>query len=163
MARTLVAYYTLTGNTKKVAEAIYDTLPGDKTIASMAEADDNLEAYGLIVAGFPVQYHSVPYGAELFLRKIPAGMKTALYCTHASFTGSILSRQAVEYAAVLVSRTRLVGTFSCRGKVSMQALEAMSKEPINESWVEMAASAATHPDAHDLAEAAAFAHWIHSF
>ena len=159
MAKTLVAYFTRTGNTRLVAEAIFEVLPADKDIKPMAEAGD-LAPYGLIFAGFPVQTHSVPFPAETFLKSLPAGKKVALFSTHGSVTGSRLSREALEYASTLVGQAKLVGTFSCRGKVSLQALAELMKSPEHEAWADMAASAATHPDAHDLEDARAFARWI---
>lgn len=156
MARTLVTYYTRTGNTKLVAEAIYEAIRGEKEIRPMAEAGD-LSPYGLVFAGFPVYSHSVPYAAEVFLKGIPPGKKVALFSTFGSVTGSRLSREALEHASVLVAGAKLLGTYSCRGKVSMQALEVLMKSPEHEAWADMAASAATHPDAHDLGEARAFA------
>lgn len=159
MAKTLVTYFSLTGNTKLVAEAIYDALPGDKTIRPIAEAGD-LAPYSLLVVGFPVQAHSVPYPVEVFLKTIPEGKKVALFSTHGSVTGSRLSREALEYASVLLAKAKLIGTFSCRGKVSMKALEILMQSPEHEAWADMAASAATHPDASDLEDARAFARWI---
>ena len=156
MAKTLVTYFSRTGNTKLVAEAIYEALGGEKEIRPMAEAGD-LSPYGLLFVGFPVHAHSVPYHAEVFLKRLPPGKKIALFSTHGSVTGSRLSIEALEYASVLVSGARLLGTFSCRGKVSMQALEILMRSPEHEAWADMAASAATHPDAHDLEEAKAFA------
>jgi flavodoxin len=159
MAKTLVTYFSRTGNTKLVAEAIWDALPGDKTIKPMAEAGD-LAPYQLIFAGFPVQTHSVPYPVEIFLKAIPEGKKVALFSTHGSVAGSHLSREALEYASVLVARAQIIGTFSCRGKVSMKALEVLLQSPEHEAWADMAASAATHPDESDLEDARAFARWI---
>ena len=159
MSKTLVTYFSRTGNTKLVAEAIFDETQGDKTLKPMADIDD-LTPYQVIFAGFPVQTHSVPYQTEVFLKKIPEGKKVALFSTHGSVTGSRLSREALEYASVLVAKAKLVGTFSCRGKVSMKALEVLMKSPEHEAWADMAASAATHPDEHDLAEARSFARWI---
>ena len=158
MAKTLVTYFSRTGNTKLVAEAIFDALSGDKMIKPMAEAGD-LAPYRLIFAGFPVQTHSVPYPVEVFLKTIPEGKRIALFSTHGSVTGSRLSREALEYASILVAKARLVGTFSCRGKVSMKALEVLMQSPEHEAWAEMAASAATHPDESDLEDARAFARW----
>ena len=159
MAKTLVTYYSLTGNTKLVAESIFGALPDDKTIKPMAEAGD-LAPYGLIFAGFPVQTHSVPYPAEVFLRSIPEGKKVALFSTHGSVTGSRLSREALEHASILIAGAKLLGTFSCRGKVSMKALEVLMQSPEHEAWADMAASASTHPDASDLEDARSFARWI---
>jgi hypothetical protein len=125
----------------------------------MSEAVD-LAAFSLIVAGFPIHAHSVPYPAEVFLKTVPEGRKVALFSTHGSVAGSRLSREALEYASILVARARLVGTFSCRGKVSMKALEILMQSPEHEAWADMAASAATHPDESDLEDARAFARWV---
>jgi flavodoxin len=158
MAKTLVTYFSRTGNTELVAEAIFAALSGDKALEPMAEAGD-LAPYQLIFAGFPVQTHSVPYPAEVFLKSIPEGKNVALFSTHGSVTGGRLSREALEYASVLVGKTHLLGTFSCRGKVSVRALEVLMQSPEHEAWADMAASAATHPDGSDLEDAKAFARW----
>jgi flavodoxin len=159
MANILVAYHSLTGNTKKVAEAIFEALPQPKTIKPMSEVQ-SLDEYDLVFVGFPVQSHSVPYKAERFLQSIPKGKKIALFSTHGSVTGSRLSREAIEHAVVVSSQAKLISTFSCRGKVSPQALEVLSRSPEHEAWVDMAASASTHPNEHDLADARAFAYWV---
>jgi flavodoxin len=158
MSNTLVAYYSVSGNTQKIAEAIFEALPPPKAIHPMAEVR-SLEEYDLIFAGFPVQSHSVPYKAEQFLKSIPKGKKLALFSTHGSLTGSRLSREAIEHAVVISSQAKLISTFSCRGKVSPQALEALSRSPEHEAWADMAASASAHPNEHDLSEARAFARW----
>ena len=159
MSKILVAYISWSGNTKKVAEAIFATLEGDVTISSMDEAQ-SLEEYELIFVGFPVHSHSVPFKAEDFIKKIPAGKKIALFSTHGSLTGSRLSREALEHASILASSSKILGTFACRGKISIQAMEVLSKSPEHKAWVEMSASAQTHPDENDLEEARTFARWI---
>jgi len=159
MAKVLVTYYSLTQNTKKVAEAIHAVVPGDKLLKPIDEVAD-FDAFSLIFVGFPVHSHSIPYKVELFLKRIPAGKKVALFSTHGSLAGMQLSREALEYASVLASHVKLLGTFACRGKVSLQALEVLSNSPEHEAWTDMAVSASTHPDAHDLEDAAAFARWI---
>ena len=156
MSKILVTYFSRTGNTQKVAEAIFQALDGDKILKPMAEAG-SLGAYRLIFVGFPVQSHSLPFPVESFLRSIPEGMNVALFCTHGAPPNHRLSREALEYAAVLVGRGRLIGTFHCRGQLSLQALDVLGRSPEHQEWAEMSASAASHPDVHDLAEAGLFA------
>ena len=60
MSKILVAYFSLTGNTKQVAEAIHDSLEGDKTILPVDEVQE-LNEFTLIFIGFPVHSHSVPF------------------------------------------------------------------------------------------------------
>ncbi len=159
MAKTLVTYFSRTGNTRMVAEAIADALPGEKDLKPIEDAGD-VSGYGLVFVGFPVHSHGVPYPAEVFLKAIPEGKKVALFSTHGSVTGSRLSREAIEHATVIASKAKIIATFSCRGKVSVGALEVLMKSPEHEAWADMAASAGTHPDKHDLAEARAFAKWV---
>ncbi len=159
MLKILVTYFSQTGNTKKIAEAIYENLPKDKAIKPVEEVQE-IDDYEIIFIGFPVHSHSVPYRIESFLKRIPKGKKIALFSTHGSLTGSRLSREALEHAVVTASQAKVLGTFSCRGKVSLAAAEALSKSPEHQAWTEMAASARTHPNEADLEEAKSFAKWI---
>lgn len=159
MSKTLVTYLSWTGNTKKVAEALFEELGGEKVIKKVEEIQ-NLDEYDLIFIGFPVHSHSVPIKIEQLLKKIPPGKKIALFSTHGSLTGSRLSREALEHASILASKSKILGTFSCRGKVSNEAMEALSKSPEHKAWVEMAASAKAHPDENDLDDVRSFAKWI---
>jgi flavodoxin len=159
MNKTLITYFSRTGNTKKVAEAIYQSLEGEKEIKPIEETHD-LEVYDLIFIGFPVHSHSVPYKVEQFLKGIPPNKKMAFFSTHGSLKGHRLSQEALEHASVVASQAKVLGTFSCRGKLSLQALEALGKSPEHQEWTDMAASANTHPDEHDLADAKVFAREI---
>jgi flavodoxin len=161
MSKTLVVYFSRTGNTKMIAEAIHSALKGDKDILSIDEfKKEDLGGYGLVFIGFPVHSHSIPFPVGDLLKQIPQGKKVALFSTHGSLTGGRLSREAIEYATALAPKANILGTFTCRGKVSPQALEALEKSIEHKAWAEMAVSAATHPDQSDLEDAAAFAGWI---
>ncbi len=159
MTKILVTYLSQTGNTKKIAEAIFEGLEGDKTIKPMDEVQE-IEGYSLIFIGFPVHSHSVPYKIEGFLQKIPQGGKIALFSTHGSLPGGRLATEALEHAAVIASKAKVLGTFSCRGKVSMATLEVLSKSPEHKAWAEMAPSSQTHPDEGDIEDARSFAQWV---
>jgi flavodoxin len=157
--KTLVTYFSLTENTKIIAEAIYETLESDREIKNIEEFS-GLDEYNLLFIGFPVHSHSVPFKVEAFLKNIPEGKKIALFSTHGSLTGSHLSKEALEYAIALASKAKVLGSFSCRGKVSPQALEVLMKSPEHRAWAEMAPSARNHPDQNDREDARAFARRI---
>jgi len=159
MANILVTYYSLTGNTKIIAEAIYETLPPQKEILPLQEVKD-INPYDLLFIGFPVHTHSVPYAVELFLRSLPPAKKIALFSTHGSHTGSHLSREALEHVLTLLPQVNLLGTFTCRGKVSLQAQEVFQKLPEHQAWATMAVSSQNHPNQHDQEEAKSFAQWV---
>jgi flavodoxin len=159
MHKTLITYFSQTGNTIKVAEAIFSALDGDKALNPIGEVQ-GLDEYDLVFVGFPVQSHSVPYKVEVFLKNIPAGKKIALFCTHGSLTGSRLSREALEHAVILASKAKVLATYACRGKISYETLAVLIKSPEHQEWAEMAASASTHPNETDLAEAKVFARQV---
>jgi len=159
LARILIVYESLTGNTKKIAETIFDSLDGEKAIQSVEDASD-ADSYDLLFIGFPVHSHSIPFRVEKFLKSIKKYQNIAFFSTHGSFTGSRLSSEAIEHATVIASQARLLGTFSCRGKVSLQAMEVLSKSPEHQAWTEMAVSARKHPDENDLENAKEFAQRI---
>ncbi len=159
MSKALVAYYTQTGNTLKVAEAIYEGLPGEKEISPLTEVK-SLDGYDLVFVGFPIHNHNIPKKVQDFLKKVPKNKKIALFSTHGALTGSKLSREALEHATVLASEAQLLGTFSCRGRVPYSVLEKLEARPEHRAWAEMAASARMHPCSMDLEEAKAFAKWI---
>lgn len=161
MSRTLIIYLSQTGNTKMIAETIYSALEGDKEIFPVENINNqSIDDFDLVFIGFPVHSHSIPYKIEALLKKIPVGKKIALFSTHGSLSGNRLSREALEYAAVLTPKTKLLGTFSCRGKVSLKAQEYLSKSPEHKIWAEMAPSASSHPDEGDLEDAKSFARKI---
>lgn len=159
MSKILVTYFSTTGNTKKIAEAIYESVEGEKTFVPVDKVQETAD-FSLIFIGFPVHSHSLPLKIEGLIKKIPQGQKVAFFSSHGSLTGSRLSREALEYAVVLASKAKILGTFSCRGRVSSKALEVLSRSPEHKAWTEMAASAQTHPDEGDLEDARSFAKWI---
>jgi flavodoxin len=159
MAKILVAYLSQTGNTRIIAEAIHSALEREAVLASIRDVDST-DPYDLIFIGFPVHSHSVPLPVEGFLKSIPPGKKIALFSTHGSLSGSRLSREALEHASIIASQNKVLGSFSCRGKVSAQAMEVLKQSPEHQVWIEMAVTARTHPDENDIADARTFARWI---
>lgn len=147
--KVLVAYHSVTGNTEKLARAIYDALPEDKEIKPIKDIQGPI-AYDLVFCGFPVQAHSVPRIPAEFIKSLPAGQNVAFFYTHGSLRGGQLPRQALEHAVGLAVKARILGQFGCRGRVSEKVMEALSGKPEHQAWVEEALGAMEHPDANDL-------------
>ena len=154
--KVLVTYFTKTGNTEKVAQAIYEVVRSDKELAPVHAVKD-LSEYDIIFCGFPVQAHSVPLPVENFIKAIPAGKKIALFTTHGSLRGGPLAVTAIEHAVSLASQLKVIGTFGCRGKVDSKIIEALLKKPEHRTWAESARSASNHPNESDLEDARQFA------
>jgi flavodoxin I len=155
--KVLVSYYSDTGNTKKVAEAIFDAVTeSEKEICLVTEAS-NLSDYDLIFCGFPVQSMGLPAKAEAFVKGLPEGTKVAFFATHGSLRGGELAITAFYSALGLAKHLKVMGTFGCRGAVKPDIIEALLKKVEFRGWALEAQSAVGHPDAADLEDAKAFA------
>ena len=154
--KALVTYYTQTGNTEKVARAIFEALPVDKELIPVQDIQ-KAEGYDIVFCGFPAQIHSVPEKAQLLIKGLGEGQKVAFFSTHGSLRGGQLPKQAFEHAIGLASKARVIGHFGCRGKADPKIIEFLMKKPENKAWAEEAQSADGHPDTADLADAKEFA------
>ena len=79
--KALVAYYSESGNTEKLAKAVYEGINlKDKGIEPIGEA--KAKDCDVIFIGFPVQASSVPAKVEQFIKSIPEGKMLAFFVTH---------------------------------------------------------------------------------
>lgn len=84
--KTLVVYDSLYGNTKAIAQAIGDALPGEVEVLHVNEVDaSGLEAYDLLVVGAPTHGAKPSPDVQAFLEQIQApalkGVKVAGFDT----------------------------------------------------------------------------------
>jgi len=154
--KALVAYFTQTGNTEKLAKAIFDAIATEKEILPIKNLQGP-EGYDVVFCGFPVQAHSVPMAVQEFIKGLPAGQKLAIFTTHGSLRGGPLAVTALEHAMSLATNAKVLGHFGCRGKVSYKIIEVLMNKPEHKAWVEEARGAASHPDKADLEDGQDFA------
>ena len=154
--KALVTYFSESGNTEKLAQAIYEGVKASaKEIAPVSEANAN-EA-DVIFVGFPVHASSVPTKVEKFIKDIPQGKMVAFFVTHGSLRGGQLAITALHYALSLALKLSVLGTFGCRGQVKPEIIEALLQKPELKGWAMEAQSAADHPDDADLKDGKEFA------
>lgn len=154
--KALVTYYSETGNTEKLARAIYEAIHIDKELLPIQDIR-NTQGYDIIFIGFPVQAHSVPAKLNSFFKGLTAGQNIALFCTHGSLRGGHLPKQALEHAIGLASRAKILGTFGVRGKVDAKIIEELMNRVEHRAWAEEAQGAHEHPSEMDLADGKDFA------
>ena len=155
--KVLVAYYSDTGNTQKVADAIYDAVGESEKEICLAKEASNLSDYDLIFCGFPVQSMGLPAKMVDFVKGIPEGKKVAFFATHGSLRGGELAITAFFAALSLSKNLKVMGTFGCRGVVKQAIIDALLKKAEHRGWAIEAQSAMGHPDEADLEDAKAFA------
>jgi flavodoxin len=161
--KTLVAYFTQTGNTKKVAEVIYEEIPGEKDIKALGELE-NLDGYDLIFYGFPIQAMNPAKDAGEFLEAKGAGKKIVLFITHGAPEDAERVGPWLENARELVSKVgaELAGLFDCQGEVSQAITDFLlnNDDPELRRYGQEVAEAKGLPDEARLERARDFAREI---
>ncbi len=155
--KTLVTYYSDSGNTAKVAEGLFNGLKvKDKTLLAIDKVT-SLDEYDMIFCGFPVIEHSVPLKMQNFLKSIPAKSNIAFFATHGSVRDSAKAKTAFENAGTLVKYSKILGTFGVRGSVKQSVIDLLQNKPEHRPWVDEAITAVGHPNESDLNDAVQFA------
>ena len=115
--KILVLWSSRTGNTRKIGEAIYEALPGDKEIMEAGREGD-LSSYDLIFVGF----WGYRGGADMVARRTLGnihGKKVAIYATAGTYPYSDAAKRYLESAASLLPEdSECVGTFISHGRVN---------------------------------------------
>ena len=148
--KVLVAYLSESGNTEKLAKAVFEGIESsEKEILSIKDAA-GVEGYDVIFIGFPVQSHSVPGKVEAFVKTLPDGQKVAYFATHGSMRGGELAVTAFYHALTISKNAVILGTFGCRGQVKQSIIDALMPKVEHRAWALEAQGAMGHPDAADL-------------
>lgn len=157
----LLTYSSLTGNTRKVAEAMAQVLPGTEAV-SIRQAPDPA-AFDLIAHGFWVRKGKPDRASLTWLAKIH-GRGVLLFGTLGAWPDSDHARRCADYAAAMLTQNgnRVLGVFLCQGKVNPGLRERLpvrvrQTHPMTPERLQRHAEAARHPDKADMDRARAFA------
>ncbi len=146
--RSLVIYSSKSGNTKQLADAIFEDLSGEKSIYPIKEAPEP-DLYDFIAIGFWVKGGKPDSDTLDYLPKIN-GQKVFLFATHGAAIGSEHVNAAMAYARATVKNGHFVGEFNCQGEVSQTVLEKLIAKPQPPAWIADAETAAGHPNDNDI-------------
>jgi flavodoxin len=173
--RILIAYFSETGNTKRIAEAIADEVRNgghDVALAPVGDVDvDGLSGFDLIFVGSTCHSSDLADPAKALLNAIPVGAKAAGFITHATWMASDdpVRKEMHEKWAGRCPKTfetaaaekgwSLVGYFNCMGAPSPGIEEFVHNTIITDDaqWTEYIDEARKHPTEEDLRNARAFA------
>ena len=155
--KVLVAYQSQTGNTKKVAEAIYGEIQVEKEIKELNTLK-GLEGYDLYFVGFPIQAYGPAHQAKVFLEEHAAGKNLVLFITHASPEEEEILKQWLDACRKAAVGANIVGMFNCRGELSEEVAEFMksSGDPQLDAGADMRSDTLGQPDAARLERARTF-------
>ena len=158
--RILVTYQSQTGNTKKIAEAIYDALPEPKEIRPIQETQ-SLEEYGLIFLGFPIHGSGPNQKAKSYLEKNTKDKRIALFITHAAPEDAPEMPESIQRFCDAAGEAEIVDVFHCQGQLSsiVKTVMRFAPDPQIREWARMDNSKG-QPDASRLEKAACFANRV---
>jgi flavodoxin len=147
-----------TGNTKKVAEAIYGEIQADKDLKQINELD-GLDGYDLYFVGCPIQGYGPANPAKVLLEQHAAGKDIVLFITHASPEESEHLQPWLDACRAAAVGANIVGLFNCRGELDQKVTEFMknSGDPQLAAWADMRDETVGQPDAARLEQARVFA------
>jgi flavodoxin len=146
--KALVVYSSRSGNTKKLAEALYGALQCEKDLLSI---DDNPDpsGYVFVAVGFWLQGGQPDFATLNFLPKI-GEKEVVLFATHGAARNSDHVKNAMNKAKELAAPARICAVYSCPGQVSEKVLEKAAKRDPKPSWLADAPAAKGHPDEADI-------------
>jgi flavodoxin len=162
--KALVVYSSLTGNTKKVGEAVLKGLPEGSVLADVKDRPDP-SPYDLVVVGFWVDKGKADPETQKYL-EIVKDKKTAIFFTLGAYPDSPHADSCAKETEEIMAKNGNVplGHYRCQGKVDPNLLEKMKQMlPPDHPHAQMTPErkarldeAAKHPDEEDLRKAEAF-------
>lgn len=115
--KVLVAYMSRTGNTKKVADAIYDAIPQPKEIKRVEDIT-SLEGYDFSFLGFPMHSLGPDKQVKTFLEKYAKNRSIALFITHMAPEDAPPLQGWIQKFKDAAAGANIVGVFDCQGQAS---------------------------------------------
>jgi len=173
--RVLVAYYSETGNTEKVARAIYEEA-SEEHEADLKRVDeittDTLNEYDVVFLGSACHSTDLASPAKRILVALPNSprFKLAGFFTHATYTSKGSGSQHMLFNRWVsncimsfqeVSKEKQIdfkGYFSCQGAPSPPIQDFIKREIVTspDKWKEYIEEVMKHPTPEDLQKAGEF-------
>jgi flavodoxin len=145
-----------TGNTKKVAEAIYDEIPQPKEIKRIEEVT-SLEGYDLSFLGFPMKNFGPDKQVKTFFETNVKDRTIALFITHMSPEDAPPLQEWIQNFRDAAVGANIVGVFNCQGQAS-RLIKILMIIPL--FFMRQADTSQGQPDAARLERARTFANEI---
>ena len=144
-----------TGNTKKVAEAIYGAIPQPKEIKRVEDVT-SLEGYDLSFLGFPIRAYGPDKQAKAFLETHVKDRAIALFITHMAPEGVPELQEWIQKFRDGAVGANIIGVFDCQGEIHglMKIICRIHPDPHVRASVGLSRG---QPDAARLERARAFA------
>ena len=155
----LVTYFTRSGNTEKVAKAIYEELTESKSLSKI-DMNQKLDEYDLVFLGFPIENYWCPKDIHDFLRKNTENAKIAFFVTHGVPESNPLLKEWISRTKQLLPPSaEVIDQFTCQSEVAQNVVDSLkqSGKPMQMQWADHCLHLIGLPDENKLQKAREFA------
>ena len=123
--RVLVAFMSWSGNTRKVAEAIFQGISAEKSIGTFDEIKDTAD-YDIIFVGFPIHGFGEPAEEAVnFLKEHCVDKQVALFVTHAAPESSPYVPPWLEKCRESAKKSHLLGLSNFQGQIALEKVDEL--------------------------------------
>jgi flavodoxin len=163
--KTLIVVSSKTGNTRKIAEAIAQSLPTAE-LYDINEAP-NSNAYDLIYIGFWVDKGAADEKAKQYMNQL-TDKNVALFATLGAYPDSDHAAESLLKAAQLLPSCKVLDSFICQGAIDPKLIAWMSQLPADhphapdDARIKRWNDAKKHPDTQDCQNASNWAQQVYS-
>lgn len=155
--KILLTYSSKTGNTKKVAEGIYEIMPKESTDLMPINQVTNIDTYDTIFVGYWVDKGIPNEEAKNFMESIK-NKKTGTFATLGAYPDSPHGVKSLQSGVDILetNNNEVICKFICQGKIDEKLIEFFKTLPkdhphaISEEKLKRYEIAALHPDESDI-------------
>ena len=159
---TLVTYFTRSGNTKKVAKAIFEELDEPKQLAKIDQSLQ-LDKYDIVYLGFPIEDYWCPKDIHEFLKQNTENAKIVFFVTHGVPEANPLLQEWISRTEQLLHPTaKVLDQFTCQSEVAQYVVDSLknSGKALQMQWADHCHLLKGLPDENKLQKAREFAQKI---
>ena len=164
--KVLIAYFSQTGNTEKIAKVIFDEASQENDVEMKKIEELNpavLSEYEFMFIGSPIHAANIANDVKRFLEKLPesSGTKLAGFITHAgpAYPQQQLNIMSQPFKDACEEKgMEYKGCFNCQGYLADFMHESVQKmrKVDDEAWAENVAQMTGHPNDEDKFKAKFF-------
>ncbi len=116
----------MTGNTKKIAEAIYGEIEEEKEIKNFRDVE-TLDDYDFVFVGYPVEGWGPGGASKKWLKEHVKGKRIGLFCTHGAPEEAPTLPPWLDAmkSAASDSGAEIVNFFNCQGEMSQRVVDML--------------------------------------
>jgi flavodoxin len=163
--KVLVAYYSMSGNTEKLARAIHEEASKDHEsyLKKVDEVDPKwLNKHDVLFVGSPTHAGELSAAVKKFMTELPKSprFKVAAFITHASPEWTEYGKCFTAFEAFAKEKEfTLLGCCDCQAKLApeIQPYVKEARKASEAEWAEVMKSIEKRPNAGDLRNARKFA------